>query len=183
MQLSFNYNSCAEHAFCLAGLIHILYILFMIISMELTLRCYIFTGVISTQGEVWHEQRRFIQSVFRELEMGHMSVEKRVQNEARYLTQGFHGHTVTPMDPHDVIQRASANVIYSCIFGNRMDYDDVDYIRIVQQVEELLENVGNVGLLSALPFLRFLPGDPIRWESRPPPLHSQIRKPMKSFMG
>ncbi|XP_068098769.1 cytochrome P450 2D6-like isoform X2 [Hyperolius riggenbachi] len=63
--------------------------------------------------------------------MGKKSLEERVLEEARCLSAEFKTHKSEPFDPHYIINNAVANVICSIAFGDRFEYNDAKFQRLL----------------------------------------------------
>ncbi|XP_073498502.1 cytochrome P450 2A13-like [Phyllobates terribilis] len=94
-------------------------------------------GVILTNGERWKQLRRFSLSNLRRFGMGTKSLEERVQEEARYLTEEIKKTRGNPFDPAHVLTSAVCNVLCSVVFGDRFDYQDVKFRTIYTLLKEL----------------------------------------------
>uniref|UniRef100_A0A8B9PCN1 Cytochrome P450 2G1 n=1 Tax=Apteryx owenii TaxID=8824 RepID=A0A8B9PCN1_APTOW len=80
-------------------------------------------GVVFANGERWRQLRRFSLTVLRNFGMGKRSIEERIQEEQ-------------PFDPTYFLSRAVSNVICSIVFGNRFDYQDEDFLALLQMMNE-----------------------------------------------
>ncbi|XP_056379794.1 cytochrome P450 2D15-like isoform X2 [Hyla sarda] len=105
-------------------------------------------GVIMARyGSSWKENRRFTLSTLRDFGMDKRSLEERVTEEAQCLCSAFKAQK-DQFNPHFLINNAVANVICSIAFGDRFDYDDVKFRRLLHLLEEAFK--AEFGLLAQI---------------------------------
>ncbi|XP_069602789.1 cytochrome P450 2G1-like isoform X2 [Ranitomeya imitator] len=118
-------------------------------------------GMILTNGERWKQLRRFSLSTLRNFGMGKRSIEERIQEEARYLTEEIGKNEGTAFDPTHLLTLAVSNVICSVVFGKRFDYEDVKFRTLLTLLKELILLMSSTWgiLLNIFPkTLSFIPG-------------------------
>ncbi|XP_042318055.1 cytochrome P450 2J2-like [Sceloporus undulatus] len=93
-------------------------------------------GLIFSNGVSWKQQRRFALSTLRNFGLGKKSLEERIQEESRFLTDAIEEKKGKPFDPHFLINNAVSNVICSITFGNRFDYRDSQFQELLHLIDE-----------------------------------------------
>ncbi|XP_051898924.1 cytochrome P450 2J5-like [Pristis pectinata] len=119
-------------------------------------------GIISAPyGKSWKQQRRFTLTIFRNFGLGKIAFEKKILEEAQYLTETLKAILEgQPVDPHPIITSAVSNVTCSVVLGKRFHYEDKTFTRLIKLFDEALALQSGVWIkvCSALPFICHLPG-------------------------
>eukprot|EP00058_Branchiostoma_floridae_P009186 XP_002594674.1 hypothetical protein BRAFLDRAFT_271642 [Branchiostoma floridae] len=112
-------------------------------------------------GPQWKHQRKFALMTLRDFGFGKRSLEGKVNEEANALVQEVLSQNGQPFDPKIIIQNAVSNVICSIAFGERFEYGDPDFLRLIQllnaTVEENASLVDKIGMI--IPVFRYLKGN------------------------
>ncbi|XP_075069863.1 cytochrome P450 2D20-like isoform X2 [Mixophyes fleayi] len=131
-------------------------------------------GIAFTRyGQHWKEQRRFALSTLKNFGMGKRSIEEYVREEAGYLCSAFQAEEGRPFDPFMVINNAVSNVICSIIFGERFDYNDPSYQKMICLLREMFE-------LAAEPITQFYKVFP--WLMKMPGPHQKLFRIQRTYL-
>nr|XP_048296770.1 cytochrome P450 2B2-like [Myodes glareolus] len=118
-------------------------------------------GVIFANGECWKTLRRFSLATMRDFGMGKRSVEERIQEEARCLMEELRKSQGAPLDPTFLFQCITANIICSIVFGERFDYRDRQFLRLLDlfyQTFSLISSFSSQVFELFSGFLKYFPG-------------------------
>uniref|UniRef100_A0A8D2PBH8 Cytochrome P450 n=1 Tax=Zosterops lateralis melanops TaxID=1220523 RepID=A0A8D2PBH8_ZOSLA len=118
--------------------------------------------VVARYGRVWKEQRRFALSALRNFGMGKKSLEDRVVEEAEFLCSAIKSEEGKSFDIHVLVNNAVCNMICTIVFGDRFDYGDETFNKLLQLFQNSLnEETGFLPqLLNVVPILVRIPGVP-----------------------
>ncbi|XP_026776880.3 cytochrome P450 2C23 [Pangasianodon hypophthalmus] len=118
-------------------------------------------GIIAvTYGHAWKQQRRFALHTLRNFGLGKKTVEERVAEEAHCLITEMLKHEGKPFNPFHPIMNAVSNIICSIVFGDRFDYNNKRFAKLLEILNENIRLSGSaVGLIfNLVPFIKHLPG-------------------------
>uniref|UniRef100_A0A8C8VET1 Uncharacterized protein n=1 Tax=Pelusios castaneus TaxID=367368 RepID=A0A8C8VET1_9SAUR len=116
--------------------------------------------MMARYGSGWKELRRFALCSLRNFGLGKKSLDQRVTEEARCLCAAFSSNNGHPFDPRDLINSAVGNVMCSLTFGNRFEYNNEKFLRMLHLIEEAF-NIGagiKCQILNMMPWLVHIPG-------------------------
>lgn len=75
------------------------------------------TGLGSSSGELWQEQRRFALRHLRDLGMGRNSIERHIQREALELVESLKKLAGEPIDMNYSLNISITNIVWALIAG------------------------------------------------------------------
>lgn len=93
-------------------------------------------------GPIWKERRRFGLGALRSFGMGKKSIEHSINEESRYLLDGFADRKGKPFDPAHLVNNAVSNIICKVCFGYRFDYSDPKFAELIGRLREQLSQNG-----------------------------------------
>lgn len=117
-------------------------------------------GVMFNTGHVWKDMRRFTVSALRDFGMGKSKMEDKIQEEISEMSKVIESHQGKPFELRKIMAEGVMNVIYSIVFGNRMDYNDPEFEKLIGILDYVFKNAGMQVAENFLPWLYY-----IRWDS------------------
>ncbi|KAL7863961.1 hypothetical protein AOLI_G00153810 [Acnodon oligacanthus] len=101
-------------------------------------------GIIGANyGHSWRQQRRFALHTLRDFGLGKKTVEERVAEEAHYLIKEMLQQEGKPFYPIHQFMNAVSNIICSIIFGDRFEYNDKRFAKLLEMLNESVRFVGS----------------------------------------
>ncbi|EDM07978.1 rCG53761 [Rattus norvegicus] len=81
--------------------------------------------------------RRFTIATLRDFGVGKRDVQECILEEAGYLIKTLQGTCGAPIDPSIYLSKTVSNVINSIVFGNRFDYEDKEFLSLLEMIDEM----------------------------------------------
>ncbi|XP_052013405.1 cytochrome P450 2B1-like [Apodemus sylvaticus] len=130
--------------------------------------------VIFANGKRWKTLGRFSLATMRDFGMGKRSVEERIQEEVPCLVEELRKSQGTPLDPTFIFQCITANIICSIVFGERFDYSDRQFLRLLElfyRTFSLISSLSSQVFELSSAVLKYFPG-----------IHRQISKNLQEIL-
>ncbi|XP_047450143.1 cytochrome P450 2F3-like [Mugil cephalus] len=96
-------------------------------------------GLGISNGDRWRQLRRFTLTTLRDFGMGRKGMEEWIQEESKHLTARVHESKGTSFDPTFLLSRTVSNVICCLVFGERFNYEDKQFLRLLNIISETLK--------------------------------------------
>lgn len=121
-------------------------------------------GIIFANGETWKEQRSVSMSILRDLGMGKNCLAEKISDEVDQYLNALGEFNGEPANVRMLTSNCMSNVICSIIIGKRFEFDDPEFVHLLEGLHEDMILSANTGILNFFPFLRYLPGDLFHWK-------------------
>ncbi|XP_062055749.1 cytochrome P450 2U1 isoform X2 [Lepus europaeus] len=95
--------------------------------------------VFAHYGPVWRQQRKFSHSTLRHFGLGKLSLEPKIIEEFKYVKEEMQKHGESPFSPFPIVSNAVSNIICSLCFGQRFDYTNSEFKRMLDFMSRGLE--------------------------------------------
>ncbi|XP_031430153.1 cytochrome P450 2J2-like [Clupea harengus] len=118
-------------------------------------------GVVTSNGYLWKQQRRFAISTLKYFGVGKKSLESAILEEFTYLANDIEALNGKPHNPHLPTNYAVANIICSLVFGHRFEYTDKKFQMLMKMFDKSIEIEASIWaeLYNSFPtVMRLLPG-------------------------
>uniref|UniRef100_A0A8C5MSI0 Cytochrome P450 n=1 Tax=Leptobrachium leishanense TaxID=445787 RepID=A0A8C5MSI0_9ANUR len=134
-------------------------------------------GVNLSNGENWKVMRRFTITTLRDFGMGRSSIEEKILEECGHLIKYFESFKGKPFDNIMIMNGSVANVIVAILLGQRMDYEEKTFQRLIHLIHQNMRLLGapGIALYNMFPLLRFFPGSHRTFEKNLKELFTFIR--------
>ena len=126
--------------------------------------CYHLSGIVFSSGHRWKINRTSTLSLLRKFGFGKKSFEENIMKEVEIIINIFKQKAGKPVRAitSDFMTVSLANIICDVTLGKRFDWNDKDFLTILDSIHITASNANTLGLLTVFPFLAKLPGDPFR---------------------
>ncbi|KAI8747685.1 cytochrome P450 2J1 [Biomphalaria glabrata] len=115
-------------------------------------------GLIFTSGQVWKEQRSVALSILRKFGFGKNILAERIQDEVSHYLDQLKNYGGKPVDIKRITTESAANIICSIVIGNRFEYNDPTFQRLLTEIEVYFSANKQAALITFFQFLKYLPG-------------------------
>ncbi|XP_078323096.1 cytochrome P450 2C29-like [Crassostrea virginica] len=121
-------------------------------------------GIVFSSGHRWKINRTSTLSLLRKFGFGKKSFEENIMKEVEIIINIFKQKAGKPVRAitSDFMTVSLANIICDVTLGKRFDWNDKDFLTILDSIHITASNANTLGLLTVFPFLAKLPGDPFR---------------------
>ncbi|XP_050404552.1 cytochrome P450 2D3 [Patella vulgata] len=114
-------------------------------------------GVIWSSGQEWKDARRMALHTLRDLGVGKSTLEERIKDETNVVLDFLFKSEGTSFCAHEIMMKATTNIISSVVFGKRYHYDDPGFLKIMEVIDAGFKSDGPFSPINEFPLLRFMP--------------------------
>ncbi|XP_050418754.1 cytochrome P450 2D3 [Patella vulgata] len=114
-------------------------------------------GVIWASGQGWKDARRMAIRSLRDLGVGKSTLEERIKEEIHIVLDSFTKSEGKPIKVHEIMMKATTNIISTVVFGKRYDYGDPEFIQIIKILKDAFTDMALFTPVQRFPMLRFIP--------------------------
>ena len=114
-------------------------------------------GIVDGAEPMFKDRRKFAINTLRQFGMGKLSLEVRIQDEIAHLLKCIESKDGEPFDPSVILTNSVSNIICSIVFGQRFDYEDQQFHRILKLIEIIFKDFDEYPEIDVIPMVRFLP--------------------------
>ncbi|XP_050388964.2 cytochrome P450 2D3 [Patella vulgata] len=114
-------------------------------------------GIIWASGQEWKDARRMSIHTLRDLGVGKSRLEEKIKEEIEIVLDSFTQSTGKPINVHEILRKASTNIICIVVFGERYDYGDPAFIQILKVLDDGFTDMVLHTPVHRFPLLRFIP--------------------------
>lgn len=111
-------------------------------------------GLISSEGELWKHQRRFVLHSLKDSGMGRLGMQEKIGDELSHVIKIIRDSNSCPITIHELLEKATANILFSLAFSKQFDYDDEDFIARIRALDQNLKLFAKIGALSSFKCLK-----------------------------
>ncbi|KAK6166912.1 hypothetical protein SNE40_023513 [Patella caerulea] len=114
-------------------------------------------GVFWASGQAWKDARRMAIRTLRDLGVGKSILEDRIKEETSIVLDYLSQSEGKPVKVHDIMMKATTNIISTVVFGKRYDYSDPEFVQINKVVRDGFSDMVLFTPINRFPMLRFIP--------------------------
>ncbi|XP_068106955.1 cytochrome P450 2F2-like isoform X3 [Hyperolius riggenbachi] len=116
--------------------------------------------IIFTNGERWKLMRTFTFKTLKDFGFGKKSFEGKIQEETRCVMEELRRSQGQPMNPARCFSYAFVNVLCSVIFGERFEYSDKRFSKLIGIVDDIFHTMCSIWgqIYSIFPAMKYIPG-------------------------
>ncbi|KAK6188515.1 hypothetical protein SNE40_004675 [Patella caerulea] len=114
-------------------------------------------GVIWANGQDWKTVRRMQLRTLRDLGVGKSTLEDRINDETNFILDFLTNCEGKPIKVHELMMKATTNIISMVVLSKRYDYGDSEYLQILKVLEDGFTDMVVFTPLNRFPMLRFIP--------------------------
>ncbi|XP_041745510.1 cytochrome P450 2J4-like isoform X2 [Coregonus clupeaformis] len=96
-------------------------------------------GLISSNGHMWRQQRRFALSTLKYFGVGKKTLETAILQESHFLCESYLAERGLPFNPEVVTNNAVANIVCTLVFGHRFKYNDHHFHHMLKCSEDVFQ--------------------------------------------
>ncbi|XP_034556825.1 cytochrome P450 2F3-like [Notolabrus celidotus] len=136
-------------------------------------------GLGVSNGERWRQLRRFTLMTLRDFGMGRKGMEQWIQEESGHMRDRIESFKGKPFNPTSLLSCTVSNVICCLVFSQRFDYEDKDFLCLLDIIAEILRfNSSTTGqMFNLFPWImERLPGHHHKVFARVDELNNFIKK-------
>ena len=125
---------------------------------------YHLSGIVFSSGHRWKVNRTSTLSLLRKFGFGKKSFEENIMKEVEIIINIFKQKAENPIRAitSDFMTLSIANIMCDVTLGKQFDWNDQDFLNILNSIHGVASNVNTIGILTVFPFLAKVPGDPFR---------------------
>ncbi|XP_040179126.1 cytochrome P450 2C15-like [Rana temporaria] len=145
-------------------------------------RLFKFEGLSFTNGDTWRQLRQFSLHTLKDFGMGKKSLEDPILEEAHHIAEHFRNLNGEPFEPSTTLICASSNILANILLGTRFDYNDKNWMEILQKSREAFHILSSVWgqLYEFFPtIMRILPGPHRNIFTNLEPLENELMKSIR----
>ncbi|PIK54511.1 putative cytochrome P450 2D15-like [Apostichopus japonicus] len=108
-------------------------------------------SILFGHGENWKEMRKFGANALRNFGVGKRSVANKISEETHFLVAAIKETKGNKFDPVLLVNNAVSNIICNISFGERYDYDNVKFQRLLSKLRSVAGAITVTSLLHSIP--------------------------------